>query len=31
LFETITGLEWTPAEWNEDDITESVRAFWEHS
>jgi len=31
LFETITGLEWTPTEWNEDDIAESVRAFWDHS
>lgn len=31
LFETITGLEWTPAEWNEHDIVESVRAFWDHS
>lgn len=31
LFETITGLEWTPTEWNEHDIAESVRAYWEHS
>ena len=31
LFETITGLEWTPVEWNEHDITECVRAYWEHS